>query len=217
MPADLVIFGTVLTVDDASPTAEALAVADGRIVAVGDRADVDELDRPRHRDRRARRRVRHAGSRRGARASADGGDRAVRPDRRHPARHHPQPPTTWSAAIRSEVAVRGADGAYLNGWDPLLQVGLPEPTLAWLDEIAPDTPLVIIHNSGHKAYFNAAAAASGGLTRDTPDPKGCQVRPRRERRPRRHRRGDGRGVPAAGRGHRSDPTIRRCCSPSAHG
>ena len=33
-------FGTVLTVDDARPTAEALAVADGRIVAVGDRADV---------------------------------------------------------------------------------------------------------------------------------------------------------------------------------
>ena len=33
--ADVVITGTVLTVDDARPTAEALAVADGRIVAVG--------------------------------------------------------------------------------------------------------------------------------------------------------------------------------------
>ena len=30
MPADLAFFGTVLTVDDANPTAEALAVADGR-------------------------------------------------------------------------------------------------------------------------------------------------------------------------------------------
>ena len=39
--ADLVIRGTVRTVDDAQPTAEALAVADGRIVAVGNRADVD--------------------------------------------------------------------------------------------------------------------------------------------------------------------------------
>ena len=27
------------------------------------------------------------------------------------------------AAIEGEVAKRGADGAYLNGWDPLLQVG----------------------------------------------------------------------------------------------
>ncbi len=39
-PADLVVTGTVLTVDDARPTAEALAVTGGRIVAVGDRADV---------------------------------------------------------------------------------------------------------------------------------------------------------------------------------
>ena len=40
--------------------------------------------------------------------------------------------------------------------------------------MAPDTPLVIIHNSGHKAYFNSAAAAEAGLTRDTPDPKGAK-------------------------------------------
>jgi predicted amidohydrolase YtcJ len=32
---------------------------------------------------------------------------------------------------------------------------------------------VIIHNSGHKAYFNSAAATRAGLTRDTPDPKGA--------------------------------------------
>jgi len=41
--ADVVITGTVLTVDDVRPTAEALAVADGRIVAVGDRFEVSEL------------------------------------------------------------------------------------------------------------------------------------------------------------------------------
>jgi predicted amidohydrolase YtcJ len=38
--ADLVVTGSVLTVDDARPTAEAIAVADGRIVAVGDRSDM---------------------------------------------------------------------------------------------------------------------------------------------------------------------------------
>ncbi len=41
--AELVIFATVLTVGDAQPTVEALAVADGRIVAVGRRADVSRL------------------------------------------------------------------------------------------------------------------------------------------------------------------------------
>ena len=38
--ADLVITGTVSTVEEARPTAQALAVADGRIVAVGEQADV---------------------------------------------------------------------------------------------------------------------------------------------------------------------------------
>src|SRR6201987_4051891 len=41
--ADLVITGTVLTVADARPTAEALAVADGLIIAVGARSDVAAL------------------------------------------------------------------------------------------------------------------------------------------------------------------------------
>jgi hypothetical protein len=41
--AELVIHGTVLTVDESQPTAEALAVAGGRIVAVGSRAEVQPL------------------------------------------------------------------------------------------------------------------------------------------------------------------------------
>ena len=44
--ADLVITGTVLTVDDARPTAEALAIADGRIIAVGDRSDIEAFIGP---------------------------------------------------------------------------------------------------------------------------------------------------------------------------
>src|SRR3984957_4392459 len=173
MPAaDLVIQGTVLTVDDAQPTAEALAVADGRIVAVGTRADVDGWIGP-------------------ATQTLDLGDGGGMPGFVG-AHGHPlmeaivlsdrmvdiRPVTLPNAdvvveAIHREVAKRGADGAYLNGWDPLLQNGLPEPTLAWLNGLAPDTPLVIVHNSGHKAYFNAAAAARAGLTRDPPDPKGA--------------------------------------------
>ena len=44
--ADLVVIGTVLTVNDAQPTAGALAVTDGRIVAVGDRPEIDALIGP---------------------------------------------------------------------------------------------------------------------------------------------------------------------------
>ncbi len=170
--AELVVHGTVLTVDESRPTAEALAVAGGRIAAVGSRADVEPLIGP---DTKV----------------LDIGDGCVMPGFVE-AHGHPMMeaivlsgrmvdirPVTLAkaddvvAAVRNEVANRGADGAYLNGWDPLLQSGLPEPTLAWLNGIAPNTPLVIVHNSGHKAYFNSAAAAQSGLTRDTPDPKGA--------------------------------------------
>src|SRR3984885_13432919 len=171
--ADLVITGTVLTVDDARPTAEALAVADGRIVAVGDRANVEALIGPNTQ-------------------IVDVGDGCVMPGFIE-AHGHPlmeavalsdriidirpvtiADPDDVVAAIHREVAKRGATGAYLNGWDALLQSGLPDPTLAWLDDIAPDGPLVVIHNSGHKAFFNSHAARLNGLTRDTPDPTGAK-------------------------------------------
>jgi predicted amidohydrolase YtcJ len=171
--ADLVITGTVLTVDDARPTAEALAVADGRIIAVGDRSDVTALI--------------------GADTlTVDLGGGCVMPGFVE-AHGHPlmeaialsdrfvdirpvtiRNPDDVVATIRREVARRGPAGAYLNGWDALLQPGLPEPTLLWLDDIAPDGPLVIIHNSGHKAYFNSRAAERNGLNRDTADPKGAK-------------------------------------------
>ncbi|MGX1694551.1 amidohydrolase [Microbacterium keratanolyticum] len=62
---------------------------------------------------------------------------------------------------------------YANGWDALLQRGLPSPDIRFLDELAGDTPLVIVHNSGHSAYFNTAAAELSNLTRETPDPPGA--------------------------------------------
>jgi hypothetical protein len=119
-------------------------------------------------------------------------------------------------AIRREVATRDGDGAYLNGFDPLLQPGVPEPTLAWLDGEAPDTPPVIVHNSGHKAYFNTAAARRAGLTRDTPDPKGAKYG--------RDANGDLDGtaeVTGAVFSLLSDGSIpattRRCCTPNSRG
>ena len=170
--ADLVIHGTVLTVDEQLPTAEALAISGGRIVAVGDRSDIEGWIGP------GTQCLDIDGCIMPGLVEAHGHplmEAIVLSDRMVDIR-----PVTLSNAddvvdaIRREVAKRGAEGAYLNGWDPLLTKGLPEPTLAWLDGAAPDSPLVIIHNSGHKAFFNSAAAARSGLTRDTPDPKGAK-------------------------------------------
>src|SRR5262245_41001142 len=123
--ADLVITGTVLTVDDARPTAQALAVADGRIIAVGDRSDVAGLVWP------------------DARTIDVGGgcglpgfveahghplmEAIALSDRIIDIRPVTVPdPDDVVAAIRREAAARGPGGAYLNGWDALLQPGLPD-------------------------------------------------------------------------------------------
>lgn len=60
-----------------------------------------------------------------------------------------------------------------NGWDGLLQKGLTTPQIDELDRLAGETPLLIVHNSGHSAYFNSAMAKLAGVTRDTPDPAGA--------------------------------------------
>ncbi|MCW2685708.1 MAG: Amidohydrolase 3 [Mycobacterium sp.] len=119
------IRGTVLTVDDRRPTAEAVAAKDGRIVAVGDRPNVENWVGP-------------------GTQVLDIGDGCVMPGLIE-AHGHPlmeavvlsdrmvdirpvtmRNPNDVMGAVRWEVARRGAAGAYLTGWDPLLQVGLPE-------------------------------------------------------------------------------------------
>ncbi|GGF40159.1 amidohydrolase [Subtercola lobariae] len=76
------------------------------------------------------------------------------------------------AVLRAEVGAKPG-GVCANGWDPLLQKGLINPTIEVLDELAGATPLVILHNSGHSVYFNSAAAAVAGVTDATPDPAGA--------------------------------------------
>jgi predicted amidohydrolase YtcJ len=119
MPAaDLVITGTVLTVDDLQPTAEALAVSDGRIVAVGGRSDIESWIGP------GTQTLDVDGCVMPGFVEAHGHplmEAIVLSDRMVDIR-----PVTISKAdgvvdaIRNEVATRGADGAYLNGWDALL-------------------------------------------------------------------------------------------------
>ena len=171
-------------------------MADGRIVAVGDRADVESWIGP-------------------DTETVELGDGCVMPGLVE-AHGHPlmeaivladrmvdiRPVTMRErrrrasprSATRSPPAAQ--TGAYLNGWDPLLQVGLPEPTLAWLDA----------HGARHPAGDHPQLRAQGvlqlrGRAAARPDPRhprpeGREVRPRRQRRTRRHRRGDRRGVPA---------------------
>ena len=77
------------------------------------------------------------------------------------------------SALRVALAASEGRPVYASGWDALLQRGLPDPDMRLLDDLAGATPLAIVHNSGHSAYFNAAAARLAGVDRDTPDPAGA--------------------------------------------
>lgn len=77
------------------------------------------------------------------------------------------------AALRTAVAEADGDPVFANGWDSLLQRGLPDPDIRFLDDLAGRVPLVVIHNSGHSVYFNTAAALAAGIDRTTPDPVGA--------------------------------------------
>ncbi|GAA2245253.1 amidohydrolase [Herbiconiux moechotypicola] len=175
MVQETLFVGHVITVDAAMPRAEALLVRGDQIVAVGLEADV----------------------RASATATGAGlevvqlGERVLLPGFVE-AHGHPSDSTVmlsrsmvdirpvtlatadevW-AAIRAGVAERPA-GAYFNGWDGLLQKGLVDPTIQQLDEVGGATPIVILHNSGHVAYFNTAAAAAAGVTAATADPPGAR-------------------------------------------
>ncbi|MFI6818271.1 amidohydrolase [Nonomuraea sp. NPDC050328] len=160
--ADLIIVGRIRTFDPVRPLAGALAVGDGRILALGEPHDLDGLRGPRT-------------------VVADAGDGCVLPGFVEAHGHFVadglgaaggvvdvRPVTAPNAeavlaAIDAALATRPETGVLANGWDALLQPGLPRPGLDWLDRRAPACPLVVLHNSGHLAYFNSAAARQAGL------------------------------------------------------
>lgn len=167
---DLDCIGAEGTADPASAP-EAMLVQDGRIIAIGSRDDVPAP----------------AGAQR-----TDLGEGWVIPGLIEPHGHPSESvalmgdgvidirPATletadqvWAAIKQALAATPRPERVVANGWDPLLQKGLTPPTIADLDALAGELPLVIVHNSLHSAYFNSAAAREAGISRDTPDPAGA--------------------------------------------
>ncbi|GHB48428.1 hypothetical protein GCM10010377_44170 [Streptomyces viridiviolaceus] len=165
--------GPILTMDPAAPEAEALAVRDGTVVALGSARDVLPL--------------RDSGT-----DVVDLEGRTLMPGFVE-AHGHPTimglaiaPPAVdvrpFTVPTGREVydtvraAVASAPGRPVGayGIDLLLQRDLDPPHRATLDEISPHAPLVLVSNSGHAAYGNTAALHAAGITAATPDPPGAR-------------------------------------------
>ncbi|MER5391754.1 amidohydrolase [Saccharopolyspora sp. NPDC002686] len=170
--ADIIFTGgTVLTADRKRPTAEAVAVAGDRILAIGTTAEVLAHQGPKSRTIDLR-----GGCLMPGFVEAHGHpvlDGIVRSG----AMIDIRPVTAPTAAdvldrIKRELVSDDDRVAHFFGWDPLLQEGLVTPEKAWMDEMAPDRPFIITHNSGHAVYFNTAAARVAGVSSATEDPTG---------------------------------------------
>ena len=164
LPADLILEGGEIYTP--SGWAEAMAIREGVIVAVGDTATVSPL--------------------RGASTETiDLAGAAVLPGL-HDMHVHPQgggggdeqcqfPQGSSLEIVQSTLAdcvAERSPGEWITGgqWDSA-SIGAP-PHRSMLDAVAPANPVVLTDISGHSAWANSAALEIAGITAGTPNPQG---------------------------------------------
>jgi predicted amidohydrolase YtcJ len=169
VPADLVLLSAkIWTGDPARPAAEALAVREGRIVAIGGNARIGSLVGPATRVVQGRGRRVVPGLIDSHTHMSMGGFNLLAVDLRH-TRNEKE--FTEQLARFAETVPPGrwiTDGA----WDHQ-QWAVPRlPTRALLDPATGDRPACIARQDGHMVVCNSLALNLAKITRDTPDPPG---------------------------------------------
>ncbi len=160
--------GQVITIDPRQPAAEAVAIAEDRILAVGSNADIDALA--------------VAGTKK-----IDLGGSTVVPGfidgHCHPAlsgRRHLRFIDCDLRSIKAiqdavrERAARTPPGEWVVGfkYDDTKTSERRFISREDLDAAAPDHPVYIGHRGGHTGYVNTLALAKVGITEQSPDPEG---------------------------------------------
>lgn len=169
----LVTNAHVVTMDPHDTVAQAIAVKDGRIAAVGTADDLRPFARP-------------------GTAMVDAGGRTVLPGFIEPHNHMVgfatalmgvdarTPPNETIRDIvdrlRDAAARVPADRWVLGrGYDDTGVRDMRHPTRRDLDQASSQHPIVIWHNSGHLLVANSKALALAGIRSETPDPPGGRI------------------------------------------
>lgn len=167
----------IITVDDAFPQAEAVAVRDGRILAVGTREEVNRAA--------------------GAGASLrDLGGAALAPGFIDTHGHfamlaqtagmaNVQPPPAGPVRSIPELqaqleawALAHPDSPWILGWgyDDSLLAEQRHPAREDLDAVSTEKPVFLMHTSAHLAACNSLCLDAIGISAETPDPEGGIIR-----------------------------------------
>lgn len=169
--------GPVLTMNDAQPRAEAVAVADGRIIAVGPAAEVLKL-------KGEGTEVTDLGGRALVPGFFDAHGHVMMGGLQAATANLLAPPDgtvtdiaslqqavrDWAEANRGVVEKTGVIMGF--GFDKSMLAELRNPTRADLDAISTEYPVYLIHQSGHLAAANSKALEIVGITRDSEPPPG---------------------------------------------
>lgn len=174
--------GVVLTMNDAQPNAEAVAVRDGRIAAVGSRADMLKL-------KGADTRVvdlqggtllpgfvdphSHIG---GVGLQAISANLLAPPDGNNATIAQLQ--STLRSYLQSSPEPQALGMVFGFGYDDSQLREQRHPTRDELDAVSSTLPVVIIHQSGHFAALNSVALERAGIAADTANPPGGVIRRR---------------------------------------
>ena len=168
--------GYIVTVNDAQPTVEALAVKDGRILAVGARSEIEKSWKGQGT------RVVDLGGKTLVPGFIDGHSHftdslaaAGRANISAPPVGPASNATEIVATLKTfahDTGVKPGELIVGYGYDENMMPKGQEPTRDVLDRAFPDNPVMIIHVSAHGAVLNSAAFAKFGYKDGMPTPEG---------------------------------------------
>jgi predicted amidohydrolase YtcJ len=169
--------GKIITINDAQPTAEAVAVKDGKILAVGNLDDVQKTAGKKTRQVNLNGKTMLPGF------VDSHGHAYVIGLQASTANLLPAPDGTGNSVVELQKLLN--DWAENNkkvvervgwiagfGYDDSQLADKRHPTRDDLDKVSKDTPIIIIHQSGHLGVVNSKALEIAGVTSETKNPKG---------------------------------------------
>ncbi len=175
--------GPILTMEDQAMRAEAVAEADGRILAVGSRAEVMKTRGPDTQMIDLAGRTLLPGFVDAHGHVLMGGLQALSANLLAP----PDGEVTDIASLQQTIrdwakanqpAIQSANLMFGFGYDNAQLKELRHPTRDDLDAVSTDVPLIIVHQSGHIGALNSKALEMAGISADSKNPEGGVIRRR---------------------------------------
>src|SRR5216117_3395681 len=168
--ADIIIAGGMVWtgLSTGAPQRGTVALADGRILAIGDDAQIGRYAGPKTQVIQAGGGLVMPGFVDGHTHFIDGGFQLASIDLRTAAT-----PQEFIRRI-AEYAQHLKPGQWITGgdWDHTLWKGAPLPRKDWIDSATPSNPVFVTRLDGHESLANSAAFRAANVSKDTPTPPG---------------------------------------------